>query len=116
MEVEQFFKENIKPLINDKIWEQEDYVDASELSSYNHYDAWLNHEPSSDDYDEDEMYAACVQELIDRIKHDGVLDTFYNNLSKEAINELQNAAVKEIDAIDEMTLNYVTTLRQEVLK
>ena len=107
MEVKKFFEGNIKPLINDKIWEQEEYVDASELSSYNHYDSWLNHEPSSDDYDEDEMYDACVEVLIDGLESDGVLCVFYKNLSDEAREELENAEPKEQDALDEITIDYL---------
>lgn len=107
MEVKQFFKENIKPLISAKLEEIEEDFDLNELNSYKHHISFNYYEPDYDEYDEDEMYDACVEVLIDGLESDGVLCVFYKNLSDEARKELENAEPKEQDALDEMTIDYL---------
>ena len=107
MEVKKFFKENIKPLISDKLEEIEQSVDLNELNSYRHYDAWLNHEPASDDYDEDEMYEVCVDQLVGEIEEYGVYEVFVSRFSEEAIERFEYISKKEEEALNDMTINYL---------
>jgi len=107
MEVKKFFEENIKPLINKKIWEQEDYVETDNLSYYISHPAVRNVEPAWDEYDEDEMYDACVKLLVESIEADGVFEVFYKEMTEEARKVLYDATDEYNEALDKMTIKYI---------
>ena len=107
MEVKSFFEENIKPLVGSKIDEQEEYVDTDNLSYYIRHPAVRNVEPAWDEYDEDEMYEACVKLLVESIEADGVFEVFYNEMDEEARKVLYDATDEEREALDKMTIKYI---------
>lgn len=107
MEVKKFFDENIKPLISAKLEEIEEDFDLNELSSYKHHSSFNYYEPDYDDYDEDEMYDACVEQLVREIETDGVFEVFYNKMTEEARKVLSDATDEEHEALDKMTIKYI---------
>ena len=107
MEIEKFFNENIKPLVGRTIDEQEAYVETDNLSYYISHPAVRNVEPAWDEYDEDEMYEACVKLLVESIEADGVFEVFYNEMDEEARKVLYDATDEEHEALDKMTIQYI---------
>ena len=107
MEVKKFFEENIKPLISNKLWEIEEDFDLNELNSYEYHRASNYYDHNYDDYDEDELYEACLEKLIREIEADGVFEVFYNEMTEEARKVLYEATDEYNEALDKMTIKYI---------
>ena len=107
MEVKKFFEENIKPLISNKLCEIEEDFDLNELASYEYHRSYNYYEPDYDDYDEDELYEACLKKLIREIEADGVYEVFYDEMTEEARKVLYDANDEYNQALDKMTIKYI---------